>query len=104
MEVPAQDVTVHIPAETVGTGYEIVTEDIIANPSYQTTTVTVNAPTGKKVISCGVEFTPNSGFAGGPFKNRPSDDGSSWIIEATISAYPHPTGFCGTAYVVCISV
>jgi hypothetical protein len=98
MQVPE----VVIPAQTIDTGYEIVTVPINANPVQQLTTITVAAPTGKKFLGApGIVFTPNSGFSGNS-NSYPNADGTVWTIEASISKYG--SNPCGTVYAICLSI
>lgn len=112
MQVPAQDVTVHIPAEAVDTGYEIVAVDITSVPSNGLVNITVNAPTGKKVIGGGFMLSNSGGnnYVGIQIdgtrlqlhQNGPASDGSYWKFSAEL--VPSGTSPYGTVYAICISV
>lgn len=79
MDIPAQDVTVHIPGQTVpiDLGYEVVSESHSVS-SGQGIDVTLNAPTGKKIVGFGYDGAiVENGSNFGIRISAPSTDGTS---------------------------
>lgn len=93
IEIPAQTVSVDV-------GYEVV-EQSLTPDSNGYVSITVYAPTGKKIVSASYQGALDYIDGKNNVKSIPASDGSSWYFEA-IFGYPAAT--TPTLYLVCLAL
>lgn len=93
IEIPAQTVSVDV-------GYEVI-EQILTPDGNGHVSITVSAPTGKKIVSASFEGALEYSAGKNNVRSVPASDGTSWHFEAT---FGYLTTTSPTLYLVCLAL